>query len=396
MKKLIHSHLLILHCFLIFLIGCTIHNTNVDSTQSASYSREGLENLVSSEGENQNLIQLTSTPPATYTSIQGEISQNLITSSIKTITPDSNAQAFIPVPEHIVSDRILDFWWGIEENTLYYTTPGHFWKYNLSKQTIIELPVENSSTSVPQPNLSIENTRAIIKTVVSPSGKNIIYWTDESGGISTTGDGEQYLGSKEGVLWVVENGIGQQVTSMPFCYTDFKWSRNERIVLLIPDPLANCTDYRVMVFDLMNKTIKPVFPLEEYPNPIIIFDISPEGSYLLYTESDGSINQGFSAKIFDLATLESTSFGFPTPILRGQWVDSNTILVSYFSNQIQFVSLVSLSTLEEIKLFNTNSDDLLNKGLIFREKLSSDLQWIAFAMGENINSIDSLWLMKVP
>lgn len=391
------SFVFFLLLFLIMAIAaCTVGNETTDFILPTPVTAEKPENTLTfeTEIETQTLIEPT---PSQVTNREEGITQGESVSPTKAATLEivPTNQLLTSMPERIVSERILDFWWENGTNLLYYTTPGHLWAYDLTDQTATELPLESPLMQTPQPDMITNIIGEVVDLVISPSGDYIIYWTSlEPTSTPTSEQGEQFLGGTESVLWVAENNNSQQIAQMPFCFTNYIWARNEQKVFLIPDPLANCTDFRVIIVDLLNKTTKSIFPIEQYPEPIIIFDISPEGSQLLYAKNSGLLgNQGFSAEILDLVSLESVSLSFSSPILRGQWVNLDSILVSYFSESVQITSLFTSSTSQEVELITTDS---LNGAYIFREKLSSDLQWVAFSTGENINSVNGLWLVKFP
>lgn len=338
------------------------------------------------------------TSPSVATREDGVIQEENEASTGK-ITPETAPTSQMPIstPERIASDHILDFWWGDNSNMLFYTTPGQYWKYDVVEQSKAELSPESLLTQTPHPFIPVDFDGEVAGNVTSPSGDYVLYWIT-MGPTSTPSveQGEQSLGGQESVLWIAEEALDEpeQIAQMPFCFSNYIWSQNEHVVLLIPDPLANCTNYRAIAVDLTSRTTKPLFPIEQFPEPIIVFNISPQGSQILYAKNEGLVGtQGFTAEILDIESLESVGIDFSPPILRGQWVDPDTLLISYFNGTVQTMSLLDLSNLSETELVTTDS---LIGNYIFRERLSDNSQWIAFSTGDNVNSIDGLWLLELP
>lgn len=325
--------------------------------------------------------QITSTPTPTLTAIYLE-------QDIVEVHPVQN----------ISDDRIFDVWWLLDSSNLIYTTDKGTWTYDLSKNESIEKALSNTSHITPRSDIP-SNAHTVS---YSPSGDQVLYLTLTSVPYTPTpansiGDvGEYNLSGVMAELWVLNDTGARIVGEIEYCgIENYLWSKDElNIVIVAPTLPAPCSQAHAWHVNLENNVIQPLFPKEKFQGILPIYNISPDGKFLMYgipsnSDDGASINPLF---ILDLEMLTSTPLATPAFSKGVGWLDDRTLLIEYRKQS------ESPLTLGFFDLKNSELTDVASQfeGLWIRFiKLSPDRKWLAFATGEDFYYMDNLWLMEI-
>ncbi len=338
--------------------------------------------------------------PCLYTCTSGE--ETTVTARPSRTAPESTLGFDDPLILHVDSIRIYSIWWALDSQTLFYGVPMKSLTYDIESGTVRELPLEELYRQTLQPDILSHLPSEATEEFISPDGKSVLYFTVT---IPTPtplpeGMGEASYYETRAELWLYEqNGETQNLGEMEFCgYGEPFWIDDQKVILPNWDYLSNCGDTQAWLVDLQKNSLHPLFPREIYESPVRIYDLSPNGQYLLYgvRRYDENGLPSNPLYILNVDTGESTPLSTLNIAHGEQWLTNEKILISYMKS----TKAVHLT----LGIYDLRTSSLIELTPMFEENcirfptVSLDLKWLAFATGEGTdacNILTDLWLMEL-
>ena len=348
------------------------------------------ENLISENSPT--TISLTSTPT--------------ISISLPLNTPESNNEASefgaSSITSQVTSGHIQDVWWSDDSSFLYFSIlyEGNV-AYDLQSQSITKINVEEVLGQTPQVGILDQLPPYYHPSLhISPSKTRAIYILQSDIPPSPTADvniegGEMLSPSYELEMWLWENGNSSSLGKIKQCWlSDSFWSDDEQKVILVEFgiPIPSCFDSTISpqawLLNLEGKTVYPLFSSSEYP-PLQVYGFSSDGEHLLY--GFYSDRTGANLALLDIETLNSSLIDAPVNNFL-HWIDRTKILIQYRNDgesppyPVGILDLRSLQFCDLLTMFEGKYIRYIN--------LSPNKQWLAFTVGQQFYTPETLWLME--
>jgi hypothetical protein len=307
--------------------------------------------------------------------------------TVQPSTPASSAM------NKVAEGRILDFYWSSDSMALFYSEPGELWVYRIRDeahkpaQATIEATSrteEPALEAIPEDAMNVE---------VSRSGNIVIFLILQSPTptVPPDVDGEYWLGSLEGEIWLAKDSKIEALGSMPQCIGGYIWSDDESKVIVSSVELPPCQEVQAWYIDVEDGSIIPLFSDEDYSETVRPLELSPSGESLLYLYKR-------RLYVMDLASLQSRQL-MTSPANNGIWLDDDTLVVGYLlaDNSPRLLGVINLDTDTFTDFLSESERSIIDsRGWgIFAELISPDHNWLAFAAGENPYELSSLWVREL-
>lgn len=302
------------------------------------------------------------------------------------VTPESDV-------EHVASTRIFDLRWATNSKTLFYTTSGKNWAYDVVSGSSMEVSLEELLQLTPKPEILSQLPSEAVGINIAPSGDRALFFI-----LSQVSDTEVQMPKTDVVeIWLHERGRNSvKLGETEFCgFDEALWTPDETKIIIPRGPtIDRCGETYAWLADLKTMTLVSLFPYEDYPVAVDSYGLSPNGRNLLFGTFGIYKDDQLTNPLYSLNTNNLSIEQLETPdMARGeQWITNHEILISYEKSPQTQVTL---------GIFDLESSEVIELTPMFNElcvrfpSVSPDLRWLAFATGEDCDHMNDLWLISL-
>jgi len=224
---------------------------------------------------------------------------------------------------------------------------------------------------------------------VSPSGLKILYSIPDTSGTPDLKEPPEDI--SEAQLWLWEAGSTSKLANLEDCISDYRWSANESIVVIRSLSYRMGCKVHVWMLDLQRRTLQPLFTRADYEDPVIVDDITVDGTSVLY-HTIGEVGNLSVRQLRDNVDIPLLTLGEERA--RGVWLqDEQKVLVEIWSSGQAHVSTGKLW------IYDMVTSELrpvigFPESRLIPWKISPDRQWLAFITGTAgpADDIQALWI----